>query len=139
MFCNAAAGLFTIMDASPCAPANNDCGLIGARDIGCSIAATGEPTPRATGVRLLAPASNPTRLPVRLRFQLAASTPVRLEVYDASGRRIANIANRVFEFGPHEVSWSGRLDDGRMASAGVYIVTLFAGSARESQQLVVIK
>jgi len=36
LFCNVAAGDFGLRSASPCAPANNTCGiLIGARDVGC--------------------------------------------------------------------------------------------------------
>lgn len=37
LFCDTAAGDFTIYDASPCAPANNSCGtLIGALGVGCT-------------------------------------------------------------------------------------------------------
>ena len=36
-FCNPALGDYRLFDTSPCAPANNSCGvLIGARDVGCS-------------------------------------------------------------------------------------------------------
>ena len=43
LFCNFAAGDYSIASESPCAPAQSSCGLIGAFDVGC--VATGVSTP----------------------------------------------------------------------------------------------
>ena len=134
LFCNGAARKLAIMDASPCAPGNTDCGLIGALGVGCSI--NGVPD-RLAGWRRAVPRPGvqPGPFPARLRFVLGRATSVRLVAYDLSGRQLAVIADRAFPAGAHEVAWSGRMDDGGEAKPGVYWVGLTAPPARGSRSV----
>jgi hypothetical protein len=78
--------------------------------------------PRPPAFRLLPAAPNPFREATSIGFSLAAPGRARLSVFDVSGRRVADLADRNFEAGPHEVPW-----EGGAAAAGVYFVRLEAG------------
>jgi len=75
---------------------------------------------------------NPARLPAAFRYELAAAAPVRLEVFDASGRRIAVVDEGWRSPGPHAVIWSGgpgagdSSGPGAPLAAGAYFVRLSA-------------
>ena len=52
---------------------------------------------------------------------------MRLDVFDASGRRVATLAEGMHAAGAHRVTWTGQTASGR-ASPGVYVLRVeFAG------------
>ena len=76
----------------------------------------------------LAPAlPNPFREAATLRYTVERAGPVRLAVYDVSGRLVQSLVNRVVEAGEHVAIWSGRDGTGRIANAGLYLVRLESG------------
>ena len=77
--------------------------------------------PEAGRVALLDPAPSPFRGSTRLRFRLDVASDVRLEVFDALGRRVASLAGS-FGGGEHAVPL-----DGRDLTPGLYVVRLTAG------------
>lgn len=83
-----------------------------------SVADVGSRGPVA-GPALLWSEPNPFADAVTLRFRLPAEGPVRLAVYDVSGREVAKLADGVWPAGVHEVGWQG----GRLPS-GVYYARL---------------
>jgi hypothetical protein len=97
----------------------------------------GEPT--ASGPeRLLTCVPNPAPGRTTLRFALAQGGPVRLAVYDPSGRRVAVLAEEILASGPHARAWDGRDAGGRAVGAGVYFVRLeHAGGADGGKVLIV--
>jgi hypothetical protein len=82
---------------------------------------------------------NPFNPSTSLVFQLDRAQEVTLAVYDAAGRRIALVADDVFQPGRHEKRWDGRDEQGRMAPAGVYFAQLRVGDAIESRKMALIK
>ncbi|HLA64750.1 MAG TPA: serine hydrolase, partial [Rhodothermales bacterium] len=75
---------------------------------------------------------NPSRGPVFFRFTTATAGPVRLEVLDVLGRRVAVPAEGAFSPGRHEVRW------GASATAnGVYVVRLRQGGHERVRPLTV--
>jgi hypothetical protein len=72
------------------------------------------------------PGPNPSTGDVELRWTLPAETHVRLAIFDAAGRRVDVIADRVYAAGEHRVSWSGALAGGRTAEPGLYFARLEA-------------
>ena len=80
----------------------------------------------AAGARLelFAPAPNPSAASALIRFSLPAAGPVRLDVFDASGRRVRSLVDGVRSAGAHEARWSGDTMDGRPVAAGVYFLRL---------------
>ena len=59
---------------------------------------------------------NPFAGHVRVEVHVATSTPLQVTVYDALGRRVARLADRVFAGGTHQLVWRGA------GAAGLYMV-----------------
>lgn len=138
-FCDAAARDLRLRNDSPCAPGAGACGLIGALDVGCTVAVD-TASSAARVPRLLALRPNPlVSPPARLAFELPAAARVRLEIHDATGRLIAVLADRVFAAGRHEVLWPARATDGRALGSGVYFLTFAAGGVHQTDRLVLVR
>ena len=92
--------------------------------------------PRGAGLALAPPWPNPSRGATRLRFSLASSQSVRLEVLDVSGRRVTSVADGRLEAGPHELLWSGDDTAGRPSPAGIYFAHLVADGKSVTRRFV---
>ncbi len=57
--------------------------------------------------------------------RLLTPRPVRLDIYDLSGRRIRRLERSVAS-GGYSVTWDGRNEDGMTVAPGLYVVRLFA-------------
>ncbi|MGD1048411.1 MAG: CARDB domain-containing protein [Candidatus Krumholzibacteriaceae bacterium] len=97
----------------------------------------GTVTPAATCIRSVYP--NPFNPTARIVFELRASSPVELAIYDVSGRRVAVLVSRELDAGRHEVYWNGMTVDGTAAASGVYFCTLKAGNLVETRKMVLLK
>jgi flagellar hook capping protein FlgD len=90
--------------------------------------AVGE-TPNAGG-RVLPASPNPFRLSTSIRFELSQAAPVRLEIFDVRGARVAVlIEGTILSAGGHATPWDGRDHAGRLVPPGIYLVRLEAGGA----------
>jgi hypothetical protein len=87
----------------------------------------GEPVPESAPGADFVVSPNPFRPGATIRFRLDAPAPVKLAVYDVSGRRAASLATETLPAGEHERLWDGTLDGGESAPAGVYWIRLEAG------------
>lgn len=79
----------------------------------------GVPAGLPTALRFYPPRPNPAAGAIQFAYDLPKAAPVRLEVFDLSGRRVANVASGQTEAGHHELRWSPRGDGGGVA-AGLY-------------------
>src|SRR5580765_4336513 len=68
-------------------------------------------------------APNPSRGPLAFRYDLPRAGPVRIDVFDVEGRRVARPLDAIQSAGPHELRWDA-LDRGHARTAGVYFVRL---------------
>ncbi|MEO5989408.1 MAG: PQQ-dependent sugar dehydrogenase [Candidatus Eisenbacteria bacterium] len=86
------------------------------------------PTPTAAFVvRVFASHPQPAVGSVTLDIELSEASPVHLSVFDARGRRVRTLLDRVaVSSGYQGVSWDGRDDDGHRVSAGRYFAQLEA-------------
>ncbi|NNE08736.1 MAG: hypothetical protein HKN20_09260 [Gemmatimonadetes bacterium] len=84
-------------------------------------------------------APNPFALGTSIRFRAEGSEPVRADVYDIAGRRVAMLAARTYPDGEHEVTWHGRADSGELVAAGKYFLRVEQGSWRETRSLVIAR
>ena len=82
-------------------------------------------------------APNPFSAEARLSFSLGAPQPVRVEVFDVLGRRLAVLADGPHAGGSHDLVWDGRAH-GALVGSGVYLVRLTtpAGVVTRSVRLV---
>jgi hypothetical protein len=97
---------------------------------------SGETTPENSFLGV--PTPNPFNPVTRFRFEVPASTPVSLVVYDVSGRRIAVLADEQFEAGWFTRTWDGRDDSGREVTSGIYFVRLEAGDLRTTKKMMLL-
>jgi len=82
---------------------------------------------------------NPFRGETDIAFALAARGHVSLEVFDASGRMVATLADREFEPGAHSLRWSGRDARGGAAPAGVYFYRLKTPGFQQMKKMVLVQ
>jgi len=88
--------------------------------------------------RLLPSFPNPMRSSATVRFEVARAGPVRLEVYDLSGRRLRALVSGAVEAGIHELAWDGRDDSGVDLAPGIYTLRMLTedrGVARKVVKL----
>ncbi len=125
--------------ASPCAPAQNDVGLIGANLPGCSNQAIVVNDDLPVLVRMSV-APNPCNPVTSVNFDLDTARRVRLTVYDVSGRRVRTLADQTFPAGTQSVLWDGHDDDGRALASGTYVVAFAAqGKNLQTTKVLLVK
>ena len=72
-----------------------------------------------------------------LRYDLFASSDVRLSVYDAQGRAVRRLIDQRGQLaGAHTVTWDGRDDAGRTLARGVYFYRVETDLGSQSQRVV---
>jgi len=100
---------------------------------------TAAPSARA-GFVLHQPFPNPFNPRTTLAFELSESGPVRLAVYDASGRRVRELVRgELVAVGRHDVEWNGRDDLGRPVASGVYFARLEAADSVATVRMVLVE
>lgn len=77
-----------------------------------------EPRTRAYAV------PNPARSSVEVRFTPREAGPVRVEIFDASGRVVRSFIDADVRNGERAIAWDGKDNQGRLAPAGVYACRL---------------
>ncbi|MBI1798467.1 MAG: hypothetical protein HYR73_02140, partial [Candidatus Eisenbacteria bacterium] len=86
--------------------------------------------------------NNPLRSGVALvRFGLAQSDRVEINVYDVSGRQVRKLADRMFPAGENTLTWDGVNDQGQIVPRGVYFtqVKFVNRHFSDSKKLTVLK
>ncbi|MFO7651238.1 MAG: S8 family serine peptidase [bacterium] len=85
------------------------------------------PSAARVGRLSLAPSANPFVNSVSLRYTLPATTPVKLVVYDATGRVVRELVDTGSDeqpAGSYTIRWNGTDAAGRRLAAGVYLYRL---------------
>jgi hypothetical protein len=91
-----------------------------------------------TALRYYAPRPNPLTRGTRFAFDLPQTAPVRLDVYDLSGRRVASLAEGETPAGRHEIFWDTSTARGGRLSAGVYFARFVTPGLSKTDRLVVL-
>jgi hypothetical protein len=83
---------------------------------------------------------NPFGFETGIRYQLPATAPVRLAIYDVSGRLVRTLLDgELGSAGAHEIAWNGRDDRGLPVAAGVYFARIVAAGAESTRKLALIR
>ena len=85
------------------------------------------------------PMATPVNSSTVIRFALDEPGEVMLEVFNATGQRVAELARGHRESGQYRVRWDGRDESGRVLSSGVYFYRLVAGRQVASRKLLLVK
>jgi hypothetical protein len=67
------------------------------------------------------------------------TAPVRLALYDASGRRVALLVDREMVPGEYSALWDGRGDGGRTLASGIYFARLTVGGRAFAKKMVLLR
>lgn len=84
------------------------------------------------------PAPNPARGTTRFSVTLPEPSELRLEVFDAGGRRVRTLAAGERAAGAHAFAWDLRDDGGRRVPPGLYLARCAAGGATRVRRVVAI-
>jgi DNA-binding beta-propeller fold protein YncE len=121
----------------PCESGANGCFLGGTPGNLVTDAPTAARSPAAFA--LDAPRPNPFTGETRLGFSLPTAAPVRLSLFDVTGRLVARLLDEPRAAGRHEIVWDGRTGQGFPLPAGVYFASLEAGDACRTAKLVLVR
>jgi predicted outer membrane repeat protein len=145
LFCDPPSGDFALQEDSPCAPfsaPNPECDLIGAWPVGCGTSSAGEHDPLAgQGLDLGPGVPNPFHGGTQIAFRIpgtAGVTLAQLQIYDATGRRIRELAAGALPPGVHSVRWDGTNQAGARVAAGIYYCRLTSGGEHLVRPLVLV-
>jgi hypothetical protein len=86
-----------------------------------------------------APQPNPATVASTLRFTLPHESRVKLEIFDASGRRVRTFAAGNRPAGAHALTWDLRDDQGRPLGAGLYLALLDVDGQRLTRRVVTLQ
>jgi hypothetical protein len=81
------------------------------------------------GGALMPPFPNPARDRVEFRLRVDSASALRLEVFDARGRRLKGWSGEVVAADERTVAWDFRGPEGRVMPAGIYIARLTLATA----------
>lgn len=93
-----------------------------------------EPTVIPQPARLHTPHPNPAQDRATVSFDVDDPGPVRIEVLDVLGRRVALLADGPVRAGEHSLTW-----EADTLPSGVYFVRLTAGDAVQTQRLTLVR
>jgi len=82
---------------------------------------------------------NPFNPMTRVKFTLDQSQHVRLSVYDLTGRRVAELANGVFDGGEQSVLWNGKDTAGHDMPSGNYMVYMEADRQVRTSKMTLVR
>jgi hypothetical protein len=85
------------------------------------------------------PSPNPARGPFTLRFTLPREAQVRLDIYDALGRRVRRVVSGAEPAGEHSLAWDRRDDAGATVRPGLYFAHLESEGRTITHKLVVVR
>jgi hypothetical protein len=85
--------------------------------------------------RLYAPAPNPSRGRLTIRYSLSAQAQTHVELVDLSGRIARTLVNSSQKPGRYSLRWDGRDNSGRLLANGVYFCRFRAGDYRETRKV----
>lgn len=82
---------------------------------------------------------NPTYGKVMIRYSIGVGSPVKLIIYDISGREISTLVNQFQSVGTYKVEWDGRDNIGNLVRSGSYFYILEAGNFIDINKLIIIR
>ena len=75
---------------------------------------------------------NPTTDQVNIAYELTQTAPVTVEIFDLTGRRVAQFNEGNQSPGAYTIRWDGTNGSGQKADSGMYVYRLTAGSGLTS-------
>ena len=94
--------------------------------------------PLASSFRITA-YPNPFNPQTTIAWELPTNGPLRVDIFDVSGRLVRNLWNEETEAGPGSVIWNGRDESGRHAGDGVYCARVISAVESRTSKITMVK
>jgi len=88
---------------------------------------------------LYASRPNPFRTSATVRFSLAADGPVKIAIYDVSGRLIRTLHDGTAKGGENSLTWDGTDNAGNRVNGGIFWMDMSTPSYTSSKRMVVLR
>jgi len=98
---------------------------------------TGSDIPAFAGLGDIYP--NPFNPSTTIEYSVAAAGRIRLEIYDAAGKKVRTLIDRFCGPGSYRSSWDGNNAAGRPAGSGVYFLRYSSGVSACTKKLVLLR
>lgn len=82
---------------------------------------------------------NPFNPSTTIRYSLPEGLDVRIDIFDAKGVHIAELANNFQNPGTYTITWNGKNDNGASVSSGVYYTRVKAGNYQKTTKMILMK
>jgi photosystem II stability/assembly factor-like uncharacterized protein len=92
--------------------------------------------PAAPVLALGAPRPNPTSSTIHATLEVPAATTLEIEIYDAMGRRAAQLHRGPLAAGRHDFAWDGRDAAGRRLPGGAYFMRATSASGSVTRRFI---
>jgi hypothetical protein len=93
----------------------------------------------AIDIALLQNSPNPFNPRTTIGYSIPEACRVRLEIFDAAGRRVRLLVDEIRQKGGHSVDWDGTASAGTPAASGVYFYRLTAGKSTLTRKMVLLR
>ncbi|MBI4726694.1 T9SS type A sorting domain-containing protein [candidate division TA06 bacterium] len=101
----------------------------------------GEPVNNAppVSIQLFNAYPNPSGKTSAISYQISSTQPVKLNIYDITGRLVKKLADEKQNPGRYQLIWDGTDNQGRRAATGVYFYSLQTAEGRQSKKLILVR
>lgn len=82
---------------------------------------------------------NPFNPSTKIAFSIPSTQKVSLQIYDAQGKLVQALLDKLITAGRHEVEWNGLNRQNEAAASGVYFYLLKSGSFREMKKMILLR
>ena len=82
---------------------------------------------------------NPFNPTTTIQYFLPMRTEVETVIYDALGRKIAQLENKLKDFGVHKIVWNGLNNLGQEMPSGVYLYKVISKDHIQSGKMVLVR
>ena len=82
---------------------------------------------------------NPFNPRTTISFSIGYPQNVELSIFDMTGKRIALLADRSFQAGPHSIDWQGKDLHGRAAASGSYLLRMITDEGVQSEKMMLVR
>jgi hypothetical protein len=89
--------------------------------------------------RLTSIAPNPFNPRTTISFTVDRPQQLSVAIYDAAGRRVAQLASGIFAAGEHRLVWDGSDGSGKACASGLYLVRLQAEDAAATCKMLLMR
>jgi len=82
---------------------------------------------------------NPFNPETEISFQLAATGPVILSIYNLKGQMVTNLIDGIKPAGKYSATWNGRDLNGKKVPSGIYLYSLYTKDFQAIKKMILIK